>query len=189
MKTRNGIFFILLILVVIFLSKIKYCNDNTDYQNDTIKVTDTVIVVDTMYSLETLVINRPIVIYEYVPANVDTQKILKEYFAHYIYIDTLRNDTGLFLRLEEEITKNNVISRILEIKDYERTKIITNTEKIYINEVKNRFYGGLFSSYNFNSKIQTVGILGTFMDKKYRVYGVGLGHPSTIFFSFQYHIF
>ena len=47
----------------------------------------------------------------YIPANVDTQGILKDYFARRFYVDTLDLGEKSFVIVKDTITENKILSR------------------------------------------------------------------------------
>ena len=61
----------------------------------------------------------------YVPANVDTQEILKDYFSRRFYIDTLDLGQKSFVIVKDTITENKILSRVFESSITER--IINDT--------------------------------------------------------------
>lgn len=61
----------------------------------------------------------------YLPPHIDTLKVIEDYYATYIYNDTLAVDTLGFGYLEDTVTQNRIVSRKINW-DY-KIPIITNT--------------------------------------------------------------
>ncbi len=188
LKTINIFSMIVIIGAVVamfFFSK--ECGDGKYEITDTVMVSDTVYVTDTFRQLDTLiVIPAPKIVYVDVPYVFDTVGVLKRYFAHVFRNDTLRNDSSVFIRLEQEITENDVISQILEVMDYEKTKIITNERTITKIEKAPVFYAGGF--IGMTQKVPTVGVSFSFMTAKHRIFTGYAGYPGTFIAGFQFPI-
>jgi len=185
LKTLN-IFSLVLIMAgaiaMFFFSK--KCN-NPHYEiTDTVTVTDTFYVTDTFKSTDTFVITKPgEVIYVDVHYEIDTAEVLKRFYAHVLRHDTLRNDSGVFISLEQEITKNDVIKQILHLEDYEQTKIVTNEVTITKVEKAPKFFAGAF--LGIQTKVPTAGLSFTMMTAKQRLLSCNVGYPQTFYVNFQ----
>lgn len=186
MKTKHIIFSLIIVsIIALIVIKPRFkCNGN-DQTNDTVATTDTVIITDTVSTLETLKVQGPDrIVYVDIPYQVDTAEILKRYFAHVYRNDTLRNDSGLFIRLEEEISENDVINRILEVKDYEQTKIITHKEVITVTEHLPAFYAGPY--LGMTAKVPTFGMSFSFVTAKQRILTGYAGYPALFMVGMQF---
>ena len=113
---------------------------------------------------------RDIPIYTEVPADVDTNEILKEYFAKVVYKDTLKLTDSLgYITLQDTITENSIWSRRWDT----HVNKITIKETTYLKELpKNRFYYGVFGGYNNNVKLY-MGPYLSFEGKKDKGFTIG----------------
>lgn len=105
-----------------------------------------------------------------IPAEVDTLSILKNYYAKYIYTDTLKIDTIGYAIVNDTITQNTIASRNVTTNFLIPT--ITQTNTVYIN--KNEIYWGL----GLQGRKDQLNYLGgelLFRSKTKNVYGFGLG--------------
>lgn len=172
-----GIIALTLLLIFFSVTNMDKCND-TPHERDTVRTVDTVIVTDTFYSLETLTVNKPKIIYVDIPYSVDTAEILKRYFAHCFYHDTLKNDTNLLLVMDEEIAENSVVNRVLQVNDYEQTKIIHEKEVVTVYDTKTRYYVG--GSFGVSDRNPFMGLNFSLLTKKRHMAGLFIGYPLTI---------
>ena len=101
---------------------------------------------------------------------IDTLAILKDYYAKYVYSDTLQIDTIGYAVINDTITRNTILARDI------RTNILipttTITKEIYLN--KNEFYWGL----GLSGRTDQINYLGSellWKNKKKQAYGFGIG--------------
>jgi hypothetical protein len=101
---------------------------------------------------------------------IDTLAILKDYYAKYVYSDTLQIDTIGYAVINDTITRNTILARDI------RTNILipttTITKEIYLN--KNEFYWGL----GLSGRTDQINYLGgelLWKNKKKQAYGFGIG--------------
>lgn len=115
---------------------------------------------------------RDIPIYTEVPADVDTNEILKEYFAKVVYKDTLKLTDSLgYITLQDTITENSIWSRRWDT----HVNKITIKETTYLKELpRNRFYYGVFGGYNKSNSLY-LGPYLSFEGKKDRGFSIGTG--------------
>ena len=99
----------------------------------------------------------------------DTVEILGNYFASYVYNDSLINDS-LKLWINDSISQNTIQSRQINYNLIYPTKIITN--EIY--SPKRQLYGGFNIIGNQNS-IQYFGPGLIYTTKKNQAYNLGIG--------------
>ena len=66
-----------------------------------------------------------------IPSIIDTLAILKDYYAKYVYTDTLKIDTIGYAIINDTITRNTILSRNVTTNLLVPT--ITRTNTIYIN--------------------------------------------------------
>ena len=107
---------------------------------------------------------------EFIPTEIDTAAILRDYYAKYFYSDTLQIDTVGFAVINDTISRNTILARDI------RTNILipttTITKEIYLNN--REFYWGL----GLQGRTDQINYLGgelLYRNKKRQVYGFGLG--------------
>jgi hypothetical protein len=114
-----------------------------------------------------------------IPAIVDTNLILRDYFAKNIYNDTLHLPDNLgFVFLTDTITKNKIEGRkfVANVKE----KVITNTT--IVKELpKTKMYYGLEGGFNKADVVSHLGfgvLINTKADKIYHL-GIGVANRTT----------
>ena len=105
-----------------------------------------------------------------IPTEVDTLSILKDYYAKYIYIDTLDLDTFGSIIVKDTVTENKIKSRQFYSNIIVPTTTITNTA--YKN--KRKLYAGVNLSAN-REVINQIGVGLILKGKNDKLYGIGLG--------------
>lgn len=100
----------------------------------------------------------------------DTAAILEDYFASYVYEDTVRLDSFGYLAIRDTISRNKIISR--EVEPAIRVPITTITKTSP--ESKTKFYTGVSFSGNRQAINQVNGEL-LLKTKSGNIYGLGLG--------------
>ena len=107
---------------------------------------------------------------EFIPVEIDTTAILRDYYSKYYYSDTLQIDTVGYAIINDTITRNTILARDV------RTNILipttTITKEIYLN--KNELYWGL----GLQGRTDQINYLGgelLWRTKKRSVYGFGVG--------------
>jgi hypothetical protein len=68
-----------------------------------------------------------IVVPKYLPAIVDTQAILADYFATRFYIDTIMNDTTALIVVSDSITQNRIAFRSFSYRNRSPTALVIST--------------------------------------------------------------
>lgn len=145
---------------------------------------------DTIYVtkiIPTKIYVPPVVHYIYVPqevpAKVDTQAILKDYFTKKVYEDTIKIDSIGYVVVKDTLFKNQILTR--ETKGNYSYPVVTKTTTITLPPVyRNQVYGGL----TLNGPVVGIGpqlILKTKGDKLFQIgaslspsginYNLGLG--------------
>ena len=162
---------VVLVLIVVILLQTK-CGGNIEPEvitttkietkYDTIKVDSLVYVPKWRTKVE--------VIRNEIPAEVDTLSILKDYYAKYIYIDTLDLDTFGSIIVKDTVTENKIKSRQFYSNIIVPTTTITNTA--YKN--KRKLYAGVNLSAN-REVINQIGVGLILKGKNDKLYGIGLG--------------
>ena len=102
--------------------------------------------------------------------DIDTLEVLKDYYAKYVYGDTIDLDTLGYLIVLDTITQNKILSRETLSNIYIPTTIITNVELINERE----FYAGM-SAGLVPTQLDFIGVEFLYRSKNYHAYGVGLG--------------
>ena len=144
METKNNLQILLFIALVIIILSSRICSfDKNIEPGKTITVTETLISYDT--------INNTIP--KYIPkwktkieidtfyAPIDTMKVLRDYYAKYLYVDTIKIDTIGYLVVKDSITENKILSRNIKTDILLPVTTITTTNTTYINKLE--FYLGL----------------------------------------------
>ena len=168
------------VVLLLFLSKSNCKPLYTDTQRDTVTVINTVVLRDTVFILKKIKVKQAAkIIYVEVPADVDTAEILKKYFAHVFRDDTLKNDSNVFIRLQQEITENDVIKQTLEVHDFENTIVINKETTIKVPVNSPKFYMGAFTLFSGNKAY--AGLKATFKTKKNIMISAGYGTQNTVF--------
>ena len=162
---------VVLVLIVVILLQTK-CGGNiepevitttkVETKYDTIKVDSLVYVPKWRTKVE--------VIRDEIPTEVDTLSILKDYYAKYIYIDTLDLDTFGSIIVKDTVTENKIKSRQFYSNIILPTTTITNTA--YKN--KRKLYAGVNLSAN-REVINQIGVGVILKGKNDKLYGIGLG--------------
>jgi hypothetical protein len=158
----------LLLLVIIFL---KFCSKPEVITNPKV-ITNTQI--DTFYKDTGSIVykkGKNLIIKDSirfeVPVDVDTNKILEEFYTQYIYNDTLNLVDSLgYVTVIDTIFKNRIYSRKYESNI--RQKIIK--EVFYVQEpIVNEYYLGANIGFNY------LGTSFIFKNKNNKMYSLGLG--------------
>lgn len=108
-----------------------------------------------------------------VPQNVDTNAILKRYFANYTYNDSIK-DTVIAGLLTQKISKNKIIEQKFKYRLLQPQTIITNTTVVTPQaQPKRIIYVGL--DVGGNKQLFQAQVQGYLKDKKDWIYGGGYG--------------
>ncbi len=109
----------------------------------------------------------------FIPANVDSAAILKDYLAKIVYKDTLILDGGLgTIALTDTISKNRILGRTWDAKVKER---IIKEELIVKEPARNQIYYGLNGGFNKADVVSSVGAGLMLKTKKDKIYQFTLG--------------
>lgn len=121
-------------------------------------------------------------VYINVPENVDTNAILKDYYAVNVYKDTLiLKDSLGYISVIDSVSNNILLGRIWDAK----VNKITIDNKIYLKELpKNQVYIGGSLGMQKPSNL-TVGGNLLLKTKKDHIYGIGVGVNSELNTYFQ----
>jgi hypothetical protein len=108
----------------------------------------------------------------YIPANVDTQGILKDYFARRFYVDTLDLGEKSFVIVKDTITENKILSRVFESSITER---IINDTLFLVEPPKRQMFVGFQMGFDKKDIFNYGGLNLLYKDKKDKIFGLGLG--------------
>ena len=109
-----------------------------------------------------------------VPQKIDTNAILEDYFASYVYSD-IQNLDSIKLEIQDTISENKIVSRSVKYSMLYPTITITNTK--YIN--RHEFYLGLGFAGS-TQRLSFAGLQFNYKDKKRNLFGIGFGIDSDI---------
>lgn len=108
----------------------------------------------------------------YIPANVDTQGILKDYFARRFYVDTLDLGEKSFVIVKDTITENKILSRVFESSITEK---IINDTLFLVEPPKRQMFVGFQMGFDKKDIFNYGGLNLLYKDKKDKIFGLGLG--------------
>ena len=157
--------------------------------NPTVPKMDVVehVTVDTVYSTKTLsvptyipkYITKRVVDTFKIPANIDTDAIICNYYTTKEYLDTIKIDSIGSVRLRDVIDKNTIASRSVSY-DYKIpiiTKTITDTIKL---ANKRQVYVGVDARFDKTTIVHSIGVDLMLKNKKDMIYGINLGVSSSM---------
>jgi len=110
------------------------------------------------------------IVHDTILADIDTLKILKDYYAKYFYADTLNLDSLGNIVIKDTISRNSIIFRKITPNILFPTTTTTNT--VYIN--RREFYGG-FGIKGRSNQLNYLGGELLFRTKNEQAYSVGVG--------------
>jgi len=152
--TKQKPSYIIIAVLIIIIMIMQQCGERTKivyvdknhYKIDT--VTTTQIIRDTTRIISKVYV--PVAgetVYVPAPANVDTAKILADYYAKRPYRDTLQNDSSAFIIVKDTISQNKIYSRQYEFVNNRPTQIINNHYTYIENKPFNLHFGGFVGGY------------------------------------------
>jgi hypothetical protein len=173
---------LLIVVLVIIILIMRSCDGGGS--TPTVKEPTTITKVEVRYdTIENVVIKyvpkwkeKIVTITDTIPLEIDTLAILKDYYAKYVYTDTLKLDTIGYAVINDTITRNTIFSRDVTTQLVIPTITQINTKYIY----KREFFGGvslggLLNSVPNESPIQYISGELMYVNRKRNVYGLGLG--------------
>lgn len=172
---------IILILIIVILlmracdgggNQIDIDEDTKIIQVDTIFKVDTIEVEKEVYipKWKTKVINKVDTVEKLIIQEVDTAKILEDYYSSYAYIDTLTFDTLGYAVVNDTISENSILNRQYTYKINKYTNEIEVVRLIDQRE----YYIGLGSRVN-GRLINYMGVEGLVRSKKGNAIMLGVG--------------
>lgn len=106
-----------------------------------------------------------------IPAIVDTNAILQEYFSRNVYQRVLKDDTLAYILLQDTVTRNSLGRSSLVYENRRPTQIITNTTTI-LPSVGKVFAGPMIGS-GFDGKL-ALGGSAFYVSKRDHAYGLSV---------------
>jgi hypothetical protein len=165
----------ILILIFVLLFAWKSCENNTPQNSVTTTIKETI-------KIDTIQNHIPIYVPKYTERiiidtiwrnqKIDTSKILEDYFALYIYNDTIKKDS-ISIIINDSITQNKILSRNIDYTFLYTTKIIEIEKTQILN--KNEFYSGVSAGFDLNKNLNNIGGELLYRTKKSQAYGLGIG--------------
>lgn len=124
---------------------------------------------------ETIYVDVPI--YVQPPKDIDTNEILKDYYAKYHYLDTLELKDNLgFITISDTITKNKIQDRLFDAKINQ--KIIRDSIFLVEDPKIKLFVGGVLGFDKVNI-INFAGPTLVLKDKQDKLYSLGVGYSNS----------
>ena len=164
----------LFIIVLVITLLVRSCGDGGDTISEPKTITKVEIRYDTIQTVVTKYTpkwrDRIIVETDTILIPIDTLAILKDYYAKYVYSDTLMIDTVGYAIVNDTITRNSIFSR--DVTTNILIPTITRINTVYIN--RNEWYWGL----NLTGRSNQINYLGgglLYKSKNKNVYGLGVG--------------
>lgn len=187
---KNLDFKTLLILVLIGLVLLmKMCDKKPATENPTVKINGKKYEVikreiDTQYvpQIKTVTkqgkdIYHDTTIYVPIPTHepIDTEAILRNYYAKNVFKDTLKLDDSLgFVSVIDTISQNKMLHR----EWYSKINKTVVTDKIYLKELRNQVYVGGVIGFDKANIINFAGPSMLFKNKKDNIYSLGVGYTN-----------
>jgi len=164
----------LLIIVLVIILLVRSCGGGGDTISEPKTITKVVVRYDTVQTIVEKYIprwrDRVITKIDTFSSPVDTIAILKDYYAKYVYTDTLRLGTVGYAVVNDTITRNSIFSR--DVATNILVPTITQTNTVFINE--REFYWGASVIGRLN-QIDYLGGGLLYKTKNKKVYGFGAG--------------
>ena len=164
----------LFIIVLVITLLVRSCGGGGDTISEPKTITKVEIRYDTIQTVVTKYTpkwrDRIIVETDTILIPIDTLAILKDYYAKYVYSDTLMIDTVGYAIVNDTITRNSIFSR--DVTTNILIPTITRINTVYIN--RNEWYWGL----NLTGRSNQINYLGgglLYKSKNKNVYGLGVG--------------
>ncbi len=172
---------LLIVVLVIIILIMRSCDGgSTPTVKEPTTITKVVVRYDTIKDVVVKYVpkwkEKIVTITDTIPLEIDTLAILKDYYAKYVYTDTLKLDTIGYAVINDTITRNTIFSRDITTQLVIPTVTQINTKYIY----KREFFGGvslggLLKSVPNESPIQYISGELMYINRKRNVYGLGLG--------------
>jgi hypothetical protein len=116
-----------------------------------------------------------------IPAKIDTQNILKNYFSTKIYKDTIYFSDSLKLIISDSLKENSIQNRNVFYKATQKTITVTNNITTIVKEdPKNKFYIGGTLGFNRQFFNMVTADLNYIPKSGRNIYGLGIGVDQNI---------
>ena len=165
---------VIVVLLAIILIQRGCMKPDTIVEERVVHSVDTVIeITPKPYPVE---VYKPYPVYEvkdslvFVPADVDTAFILKDYFRHNFYKDTILDDSNGFIVISDVLYQNSIESRSKSITMYDRTVYIHIVDE---RKPVNKIFAGLNLGYGFKYDRPIFGADVLLVTKKDNAYSLG----------------
>jgi len=176
-KNIQNLLIVVLVIIILLMRSCSGGDENTKISEPT-TITKVEIRYDTVQTVVEKYVpqwrDRIITITDTIPLKIDTLAILKDYYAKYVYTDTLKLDTIGYAVVNDTITRNTIFSR--DVTTNILIPTITQTNTVYIN--KSEWYWGL----NLTGRSSQINYLGgglLYKSKNKNIYGLGVGVNET----------
>lgn len=126
-------------------------------------------------------------IYVPTPINIDTQNIIKDYYAKRVYIDTLKLSDSLgYVIVNDTVNQNSLLGRLWTAQ-INKVKI---NETLIVKELpKNQVYFGLTSGFDNQNVVNYAGPSLLLKTKSDKIYSIGVGYSAQKVMSVQGSIY
>lgn len=185
----------LLIVLVLIIVLMKTCGNGENKPGDTVKIDgkkyevvkhdiDTVIVPhNTIVYKKGKDIYHDTTIYVSVPMSFDTLKVIQDYYAKRVYIDTLKLSDSLgYVIVNDTVSQNSLLGRLWTAQ-INKTTI---KETLIVKELpKNQVYIGLVGGFDNQTVVNFAGPSLILKTKRDQVYSVGVGYSASKVMSVQ----
>lgn len=163
---------ILIVVLLGFIIYLKQCS-SPKIVTDTKEVIRVETKYDTITNTKEVYIPKyteiPVYIHDTI-REIDTVRVVGDYFKKRFYLDTLNNDSNLIVIVADTVTQNRITSRKFTYQLIDKETIITKDSSVN----KNEFFWGLDMA-GTKRQLNFIGA-GVMMEtKKDDIYGVGLG--------------
>ena len=113
----------------------------------------------------------------FIPANIDTAALLKNYYSKVLYKDVLVLPDSLgTVSVTDTISQNRILGRTFDAKVRERT---IREELIVKEPAKNQVYYGLNAGFNKEDYVSSIGAGIILKTKKDKIYNLNIGVNNT----------
>lgn len=186
---------LLIIVLIIVILLLRFCGDGTEKKGDVVKIdgkkyevikheidTIKVPVLQTEYrDGKTIYVEKPI--YVDIPSEVDTAKILKDYYAKYCFKDTLKLKDSLgYVAVIDTISENKIKKRIFD----SHVNKFTIKETLIVKDLpKNQFFIGGVIGFDKTNIVNFAGPSLLLKTKKDKMYSIGIGYSTNKQISLQ----
>lgn len=135
---------VLLFAVICMLIMLDRCGNPRKPDTVTEFYSDTIYLPGDPYPVsQTVKIKEPFYIPVPVPENVDSAKIISDYFSVKFYADTLKNDSSALVAVYDSVYNNEIKSRVFTFQNRRETQVIINNTTVTHNRKESLFKLGI----------------------------------------------